>query len=376
MKKYISLILSSLTLVVLVACSSDSNDDGPTEPSNFDRGVMLENWADNIIVPAYQNFSNEVTSLKAAVSDFKDAPSENSLNVLRAQFTATYTAWQTVSMFEIGPAEQINLRLSVNTYPTDAAEIESNISSGTYDLALISNRNAKGFPALDYLLYGSGNTTTEIISKFSSDTNSANYNNYLSDVVNDIETLTAQVVNNWTSSYRDTFVSNDGSSASASVDRFVNDYIFYFEKFLRAGKMGIPLGVFSTDKLPSHVESFYNKELSNDLFLEGLKATQDFFNGKAFEDSQQGASLRSYLDALQAQRNNTNLSNVINNQFSAARSAVEGLSGNFHEEITGAEVPTQMLLAYDEVQKIVPLLKVDMVSAMSINIDFQDADGD
>jgi hypothetical protein len=35
-----------------------------------------------------------------------------------------------------------------------------------------------------------------------------------------------------------------------------------------------------------------------------------------------------------------------------------------------------MLLAYDEVQRAVPLLKVDMVSAMSINIDFVDADGD
>ncbi len=64
-----------------------------------------------------------------------------------------------------------------------------------------------------------------------------------------------------------------------------------------------------------------------------------------------------------------------NNQFITARSMVTGLAP-FKLEIEDNTTPTDMLLAYDEVQKIVPLLKVDMVSAMSISIDFVDADGD
>jgi len=35
-----------------------------------------------------------------------------------------------------------------------------------------------------------------------------------------------------------------------------------------------------------------------------------------------------------------------------------------------------MLSAYDEVQKAVSMLKVDMFSAMSISVDYVDADGD
>ena len=48
----------------------------------------------------------------------------------------------------------------------------------------------------------------------------------------------------------------------------------------------------------------------------------------------------------------------------------------FLEEIENNNPPTDMLLAYDAVQLVVPLFKVDMVSAMSISIDFVDADGD
>ncbi len=36
----------------------------------------------------------------------------------------------------------------------------------------------------------------------------------------------------------------------------------------------------------------------------------------------------------------------------------------------------QMLTLYDEMQRLVVLLKVDMLQALSINVDYVDADGD
>jgi hypothetical protein len=69
------------------------------------------------------------------------------------------------------------------------------------------------------------------------------------------------------------------------------------------------------------------------------------------------------------------LTALINNQFNTARDMVMGLTP-FRAEIENNSPPTAMLLAYDEVQKTVPMLKVDMVSAMSISVDFVDADGD
>jgi hypothetical protein len=170
-------------------------------------------------------------------------------------------------------------------------------------------------------------------------------------------------------------VSNDGASSTASVDRFVNDYIFYYEKFLRAGKMGIPLGVFTGTPAPNTLEAYYTRGTGNALFLEGLNAVQDFFNGKALDGSGTGESLASYLRALNTVKGGDALDEVINDQFNLARDMVSSLQA-FKIEIEENNPPTDMLLAYDEVQRVVPLMKVDMVSAMSIAIDFVDADGD
>ena len=366
---------SLLFLAVTLACSSDdesgtSDGSGPEETVSFDRSALLSNWADNIITPGYEDFVTKVNTLEVAVNTFNASLDTNSLEELRSSWLEAYTTWQRVSMFEIGPAETANLRSNVNIYPSDVTLIEDNIASGTYDLDLPSNRVAKGFPALDYLLFGEA-SDTEVLAEF---TGNANAQQYLLDVVLDIKTLATQVRDQWQGAYRDTFVSNDGSSSTASVDRFVNDYIFYYEKFLRAGKMGIPGGVFSGTPAPQNIEALYNGEVSKQLFLEGLDATQDFFNGVAYNGVAQGESLSSYLDTLNTVKDGVDLNTIINTQFDEARTAVQSL-GSFASELE-VNPPTTFLNAYDQVQVLVPLLKVDMVSAMSISIDFADADGD
>lgn len=374
-------ILGTVLLLTLVwACSSD-NGSGSTDdvnpgpgPVSFQRGPVLTNWADNIIIPSYEAFSVEMTVLTSAFETFKTDASTSNLIAFRASWLSTYKTWQRVAMFEIGPAESSDFRFSMNTYPTDANEIDGHIASGTYDLSLSSNRDSKGFPALDYLINGLGDTDDAIVSKYTAADKDALIA-YVDDVLADMTALSNQVLADWKDSYRDTFVANDGSSATAAVDRFVNDYIFHFEKFVRAGKMGIPLGVFSGTPLSNRVEGFYKKDVSNELFLEGLQAVQDLFNGKHYGSSVTGESLASYLDALNTVKDGEDLKALINNQLNEAREIVTTLSF-FRDEIENNTPPTNMLLAYDEVQRIVPLLKVDMVSAMSISIDFVDADGD
>lgn len=369
---------SIVFLSLIWACSSDNDGDDPIVDAvpevSFERSTMLTNWADNIIIPSYDAFSFELDALNASYETFKTDASAANLTEFRASWLSAYKMWQRISMFEIGPAETLGLRLNMNIYPTDSQKIASYIASGTYDLSLSSNRDAKGFPALDYLINGLGADDAAIVAKYNEADKEATFA-YIDVVLNDMTTLTNDVVAEWKASYRDIFVGNDGASATASVDRIANDYIFYYEKFLRAGKMGIPLGVFTGTTLPQNVEAFYEQEISNTLFLEGLSAVQDFFNGKHFGSDAAGESLASYLDVLNTVKNGEDLNGIINNQFNLARSMVTGLAP-FRSEIEDNITPTDMLLAYDEVQKIVPLLKVDMVSAMSISIDFVDADGD
>ena len=374
MRKYIGIFLF---LSLVWACSSDSDDN--KRQGKFDRKAMLVNWADNIIIPSYDAFLVEVGNLKTTFAAFKTTTDQTNLTALRTAWLKTYKLWQHVSMFEIGPAESIDLRYNVNLYPTEASKIETNVLNGNSKFSLPSNRVKKGFPALDYLINGLGDTDVAILAKYTENTGEA-YMAYIDKIISDLEQLTKGVVSKWKGEYRDVFVNNDEASGTASVDRFVNDYIFYYEKILRAGKMGIPLGVFSKSKSPQNLEAFYYKsdassDASKELFLEGLNASQDFFNGKHFGKSTKGESLNSYLTTLNTVKKGVDLSKLINDQFDKARTKVSEL-GTFMEELEDSEASESMNLAYDEVQYLVVLFKTDMISAMNINIDYLDADGD
>ncbi len=375
MRKILGAILA---VTLLYACSSDQGSGTPDEkpdPVSFKRGPMLINWADNIIIPSYTDFSQKIAGLTASFETFKSGVDEGNLINLRTAWFEAYKAWQHLDMFEIGPAEAVGLRLNINIYPTKVDKIESNAANNNYDLALPSNRDAKGFPALDYLINGLADTDADIVSILGSASAKDTYIAYMGAVIKNMQELSDQVLSEWKKGYRDTFVKNDGASSTASVDRFVNEYIFYYEKFLRAGKMGYPLGIFSGSTLPGNLEGYYKGDISKQLFLEGLNAVQNFFNGKHFGTDQKGESLASYLDALNTVKNGEDLNKVINDQFNIARTKVTALD-SFLNEIENHVPPNDMLLAYDEVQRIVPLLKVDMVSAMSISIAYVDTDGD
>jgi len=363
----------AILAVAITACSSDS--DGPEETvDTFDRSAMLANWADNIVIPAYSSFNSKVVEMEAATMAFNETPTVENLQSLRSVWQDAYISFQNVSMFEIGKAEELRFRNRLNVYPTNAAQIEDFIATGNYDFALPSTIDKQGFPAFDYMLNGLAETDAEIVTFYTSNPNAEGYKNYLIDLSQTISSLTNEVLTSWTGGYRDTFVANSSSSASGAVDKLTNDYIFYFEKALRAGKIGIPAGVFSNGTLPQNVEAFYKKDISKELLLEAINASVDFFNGKSFNGNTTGPGFKAYLDYLNTIKNGENLSALINSQFTISKNKANELNSNFVQQIENDN--SKMLATYDELQRIVILLKVDMVQALDVSIDYVDADGD
>ncbi len=369
--KYI--LLSLFTLAVLFSCSS--NDDSSSQTSdNFDRKAILENAADNIIIPALQNLETNLVTLKASKDLFIATPDLTNLNTLKADWLTAYKTWQSVEMFNIGKAEEILYSFQMNIYPTNIIDIQNNVAAGTYDLTSTNNNDAVGFPALDYLLYGVANDETSVLAIYTTDSNAAGYNQYLSDVVDQMGILTSIVLNDWTTSYRDLFIDSTQNTASSSTNMLINDFIFYYEKGLRANKIGIPAGVFSTSPLAEKVEGFYSKIYSKELALDGLNAAQDFFNGKSYNSSSTGVSYASYVTELRNNNGSSDLTAAINSQLDIARSQLTQLDNNLSNQVTTGN--TQMLMTYDELQRVTVLLKVDMLQTLNISVDFVDADGD
>ena len=375
MKRLHKLILC-ITIAALSFSSCGDSDSGPMGPDpmnmdvSFERSELLSDMADNIIIPALENYQDALEGLQTSKDAFVSDPSVGSLTALRSAWLEAYLSWQSVSIFDIGQAEAIGLRNFTNIYPTDVAAIESNISSGDYNLQLPSNFDTQGFPALDYLLFGIADNEEGIVALLSNDS----YMQYLSDVVDRLDALTTEVVDDWNNGFRVAFIANNGSSATASTDKIVNDFIFYYERFLRAGKIGIPAGVFSNSAISANVEAPFSRIYSKQLFLAGFQATRDFFMGRSSEGFDMGFGLDDYLDAVATANGTGSVATAIIDQWAIAQSEIDGLMDDFVLQIEQDNV--RMLQAYDELQRAVILLKVDMLQALNIQVDFVDADGD
>lgn len=375
MKRLHKLILC-ISITALSVSSCGDSDSGPVSPApmsmdiSFERSDLLTNMADNIIIPAFESYQGSLQTLLTSKDAFIADPSAGNLTSLRSAWLEAYLSWQSVSIFDIGRAEAIGLRNFTNIFPTDVDAIESNISSGDYNLLLPSNFDAQGFPALDYLLFGIAQDDAGIVELLNNDS----YARYLSDVVDRLNTLTTEVLDDWNTGFRDAFIDNNGSSATASTDKIVNDLIFYYERFLRAGKIGIPAGVFSNSTISGNVEAPFSRVYSKQLFLAGFQATRDFFSGGSFEGSNNGIGLDDYLDEVASAIGTESVASAIIDQWDVAQSEIDGLMDDFGLQIE--QDNTSMLQAYDELQRAVILLKVDMLQALNIQVDFVDADGD
>jgi len=362
-------------LITIAACSSSDNEGDTTGGSNYDRKLLLTNWADNIIIPSYVNYQTKIKVVATNITAFNASPSEANLLTVRTSWLEAYKAYQYVAIYSFGKSEEISLKESANTYPTNAAGIDANISAGGYNLTLLSQLDKQGFPALDYMINGLATTDASIVAFYSTNANAANYKKYLTDVVARLQSNADTVLADWNAGYRATYIANSGTSVSSSVNVTTNNFVKNLEKNVRSGKLGIPAGVFSSGvKFPEKVEAYYKNDVSRELLNTAVQASKDFFNGKHFNSTTTGEGLKSYLDYVKALRSGQQLSTIIDNQFTASLSANATLNASFSNQINTDN--SKMLAAYDVLQQNVVYIKLDMMQALNITIDYVDGDGD
>ena len=356
---------------ILTNCSDSGDDiDDNKNPISYDRSKMLIHWADKIIIPAHTAFKETLTNLDNSTTTFVASPNQTNLDDLRSKWLLSYKSSQHIEMFDIGKAEEIYFKSKMNVYPIDKSWLDNNIEKGSYDLESPNNYSSQGFPALDYMLYGIALDDVSILNKYTKNTN---YINYLTALVNKMVSGTDTVINDWTA-YRTTFINSFENTASSSVNLLTNDFIYYYEKGLRANKVGIPAGVFSGAPLKINVESYYIQDVSKELLLEAMDASIKFYNGTSYDGLSSGPSLKSYLTHLNSTKDGSSLSDLVTTKLEAAKTQINSLSNNFVTQIESDN--SKLLITYDALQSVVVLLKVDMLQAFNINVDYVDADGD
>ncbi len=370
MKK--TLLTSLLIIITILSCNEteESVTDIIEDSQSYSREVLLTNWYTHSIQPRLSEFKNKLDVMVEASQTFVNNRSLSSLDDLRSKYIDAYISWQRVEMINIGKAEEIYYNSKMNIYPVNTNRINSNITSGTYDLNNANNNAAQGFPTIDYLLFGIDVSNTAIIEKYSDE----KYQKYLTDITANMQLITAQVVNSW-ETYKNDFISSTGNTATSSMNVMVNDFLFYYEKGFRANKIGIPAGVFSTTSIPENVEAYYSRIYSKRLALEAYEGIIEFYEGKGHDGKYyDGENLKSVIANLDENTGDNNLANKISDKMKVAYEKIGELDDDFVNQISTD--PLKLLSTYDAIQEVVVLFKVDMLQILSINVDYVDADGD
>ena len=350
--------------------SQGTEDDQSGNDNSFDRVKMMTFITEEIIIPSYNNLNTSLIELKESYELFKINITEHNLEELRNKWLNSYKLWQHVEMYNIGKSMEDYLIFRSNIYPVDTVRVNQNIDNGEYDLENPNNYAAQGFPAMDYLLYGIDNDPVKVIDHYKENNKVMNY---LGALIEDLAANVKTVNDDW-NQVKNEFVNSVDNTASSNLNMMVNDFIYYYEKGFRANKFGIPAGVFSGGALPDRVEGFYSKNFSKVFALEAMTSIKKFFNGESYkDDNSEGLGLKSYLDFVEKGKEEF-LSDKINVQLIDAEKSINDLDNNLSGQIESDLI--KVLKTYDEIQTAVVLLKVDMLQALNIAVDYADADGD
>ncbi|MEQ9440598.1 MAG: imelysin family protein [Cyclobacteriaceae bacterium] len=360
MKKSVSGIGLILLLVLSFGCSEDNGgvDD------EFDRGQILENIANNLIVPAYRDFADKTDALVQNMTVFTTQPSTDNLATVKNAWKAATLSWKTAEAFNFGPVDQMTLETSIDLWPTSANGIEESIQnfngSDTYLQGIGSNR--KGLPAIEYLLFHADET--QIINEFT-DQHRAAYLSLLSHALND---HAGTLLNAWENGYKNTFITNIGNDANASTTLLSNEMIFLLET-VKNYKVATPLGLRTlSDPLPDQVESRY-AGISLDLIEANLNIIENVFTG------QDGRGFDDYLDALNIDDGEGNsLSTTISQQIEKSHQSLEAINDPLENAVLTQQEAVEQL--FIDLQELTVLMKNDMMSQLGLLVIFSDNDGD
>ena len=358
-------ILFALLAIILgvVACKKDDPDDNE---STFNRSAMLTEYRDVFIIPAFNNALQKVEALELAASTFTSNPSTEQLVPAQNAWVDAAVAWQSACWYNFGPAGESGIKKSIQeevaTFPVSISKLSTIFGSGTWNLNDF-NRDARGFYAIEYMLFDSASTTDQIVEKFQN----AVYRNYLNALCLDLKSRILDVKNAW-ASYGSEFVANAGTDAGSSVSMMYNEFVKSYEG-LKNFKFGLPLGLRpgQTAVDPSLLEARFSK-ISFRLASAHFNALVNFYRGV-----DQTKSFKGYLNTVTG---GEALVTTTEAQLSVLTSQFNNLDETLDMEARILSNPQALIDIHTELQKNTKNFKSDMSSLLGIAITYASGDGD
>lgn len=372
----------AICFLFLVGCieipvSASSATPTPTQAPDdgFDRGAMLADMTNNVIVPAHNSFVDVLAELETAVSAFTDNPNEETLAAVQEAWLIANLARMELLPFRVGAVDDSLLHNRLDNRPPRTKFIDETILAGEQEisndyLASIGSSSV-GLGAMEYILFAAEEGNTAVLDSFTG-ADATRRQEYLLRLAQNMHQRGDELAHVWAAdgdNYALGFVTADmdGGDLQSSINMLVNQIISDVENIVMS-RLGKPSGQRSNGAVrPDLAEAPYS-QASLARIIASVEGTQVAFNGG------EGLGIDDYLDFLEAEYEGEPLSAAVNEQFAATIAVLEAIEEPL-ETAVETNLP-QVETAIDETMALLVLLNVDVTNHLGVTLTFNDNDGD
>lgn len=369
-----SVVVRLVSAVGCAAIFAFGCSDAPPE-----RSEVLADLADQVIIPAYEQFELNAKALHNSVVDLCASPNEELLSQAREMLKKARSSWSHLEAMWVGPAMDRRSRAVVR-WPIAVDEIEELIADEAvvFDFDRFANRvgaDQRGLGAVEYLLHhssetvgtveGAGTPNTDVSEVDSGPTVFADPRRceYLLQITDVIQQEAIWLIDAWLESYDNgpAYKSQFSAAGSESLDSLVNDSLFLLEAIADL-ELGVALGVMDGEANVEVIDEGLAGAGVDDL-LDRLTSAMAVLVGDD-NASTGGLSLLLEDDLVARLRNN----------FVYAKATINELEPSLRQAVIN--MPATVKTVREAIKDIQILLATEVVGYLGVQIGFSDADGD
>lgn len=337
---------------------------GP-EPVPDRRRELLRSWVNDFLLVRYAELEAKLEALRVASRALEESPSEDDLRDAQSAWRDARRPWKETEVFKFGPVADEPLRYGpkIDFWPARPDTIEALLAeTGTLDPDDLGAA-AKGLPAVEYLLFGAG-------AREGFHESTRRYE-YLVVLVDDLILQTQRLAEAWDPAggdYQSELVEAGRGSTmydtlSMALSEVVNRMGFTIEN-IRADKLGAGIAPDGTPQ-PDKLESLFSGRSIGDI-NDNLRGIEQLY----FGDPKLGLlGLDDYLE-----HRGFHLGARMQSELANSRAALERIDLPFSVAIDSEQELVED--AIDRLELLQRLIQVDVIGALSLNVRFNDNDGD
>lgn len=390
MKTYTGFFLL-LASVAAAHCGDDGNPGASLDAAvdDFDRGALLSNLGENVLLPTYESFalsiSDLVTDTDSYCSALGTADEVPAREAAQDAWKTAMVAWQLAEVMQIGLADDGDRGLHdlIYSWPViSACAVDQGVMARLNDPAAYdfpsSVSNRRGLDSIEYLLFYENldslcppQIRPEGWDVLSADERRAARCGYTHAAASDLAAQGAALVEAWQPEGGDFLgeltTAGNGSQRFASENDAVNTVfgaLFYIDTVTKDQKLAQPAGMalnacnVTSEPCLDELESMYAYH-SKENIAANIEGFRMLFRGQS-EDGQDGSGFDDFLAA----RDRADLAQKMDEALTTAAAAVDTMPGSLRDALQSDY--SSVTAAHAAVKAVTDPLKIELPAALDL----------